>query len=352
MPASKKTSVGTRAFPSVSQGYVQAWDVFGKTWLKQLLLGVISGVVSFFFTALVFVLFFVVNSKGVMGILDMMKTGQVNPEYFTGTFFVSIMAMPIVWIIGLVVITMLFTVTVIKLVNNAYDHKESSIGELIKTSLPKVFPLIVVSTIVSIFAMGGLMLFIIPGIVISTLLTFSVWEVVVGNKGIIAAMKESNRVVRANFWAVLGRVLLFGGLIFIVNIVTNLITNIGGDGENATMFGSVVSTIIQVVAQYFAMAYSVVLYKQAKAAATGAPEKGLLGIIVVSVVGWIVGILFWATVISVAIQAVKIAADEAMKQNALDTSGYEQMIELEDTRPNTRLQKATPAPVVPLKNGR
>lgn len=72
----------------------------------------------------------------------------------------------------------------------------------------------------------GVMLFILPGLILSVWLGFALWAFARDNGGAFGSLKQSARVVKGHFWGVLGRMLLLGligGAFMIVPIIGWLI---------------------------------------------------------------------------------------------------------------------------------
>ncbi len=337
--AQKKTTKTIETnFPSVSVGLSKAWDVMKDTWYKQLGIGLLSGVVSFFITAISFILFAIVNIGNIPAITQMIQTKSFQPELLSGSFWVFSGLIALVWFIALIVVSMVFQVTLMKLLNFAYDKKSVKFNDIFSSSFGAILPLIGVSIISSLLVSGGLFLFIVPGIVISMFLSFAVWEVALWKKPVFAALSESYKTVRSEFWSIFGRSLLLAFIIMMMSMVTSVFSEAVKDSNSASFLVSLVSFIVQTASQYFAAAYALVIYRQAKETTKNLPSKSLRGVVILSVIGWIIGILLWGAITAFAIKAAKEVArtyrDEALQQqiqmqqqeqSVFDKNGFRQV---------------------------
>lgn len=82
-----------------------------------------------------------------------------------------------------------------------------------------LWPLSVVSLWVFLVVLGGFIFLIIPGIILGFLLQFTNFVVVVERKTGFKVLKRSMNLVGNNFLGILGRNLLMGLIIFLVNII-------------------------------------------------------------------------------------------------------------------------------------
>lgn len=325
MATAQKKTVKTieKSFPSVSVGLSKAWDVTKDTWLRQLGIGLLSGVVAFFVTLISVILFAIVNIGNIPAITQMIETNSFKPELLSGSFWIFSGLIAILWVIALTLSTMVFQVSLMKLLNFSYDKKSVKFNDIFSSSFGAILPLIGVSIVSSLLVSGGLFLFIIPGIVISMFLSFATWEVVLWKKSVFQALSESYKTVRSEFWSIFGRSLLLGFIIMMFSMATSVFSEAVKDSNSASFFVSLVSFVVQTGSQYFAAAYALVIYRQAKEMTKNQPSKSLRGLVIVSVMGWVIGLLLWGSVTAFAIKAIKEVAQnyrdqvETQEQNRL-----------------------------------
>ncbi len=166
--------------------------------------------------------------------------------------------------------------------------------DTIKRSAKYILPLIGAGIISFFIVIGGMFLFIVPGIIFSVLLTLSYYAVVAENKGPVAALKRSFYLTTANFSAFFLRVLALWGFLFLTNFVLGMIlTGLAEASQafEAMVIANIVHTVIQVLSSWFALAYTITLFKHLKNI-YGEGEKSISIISIISAIGWILGIIF------------------------------------------------------------
>lgn len=173
----------------------------------------------------------------------------------------------------------------------AWAENKPSLGQLISGAFSKFGWLILANVLGGLLIFGGLWLLLIPGLILSIFLSFTLFELLLENKKPVAAMQASVNLVSANFGALAGRWLLFLiGYMLLSGITSTLSRNT--PIEINGIF-SLLNMIISYAGGWFTMAYSVTLYMHAKAATPeGINKKGLLvSFTIMSVLGWIIFII-------------------------------------------------------------
>jgi hypothetical protein len=100
------------------------------------------------------------------------------------------------------------------------SHEENMTWqEAYKKSLSFAIPSFVVLLLSVLFTLGGLLLFIIPGIYLSIAYSFSQYAFFSDDKRGMEALRASKFYVKGNWWGVLGRSLLFGLAIGIIQMI-------------------------------------------------------------------------------------------------------------------------------------
>jgi len=125
-------------------------------------------------------------------------------------------------VISLIIILIIYAATIIR-INHATQGNSLEFGDAIRLGFQKAFRLALVM-LLSICAVGmGYILLIIPGIILSIYLLFSSYIVVLEEKGAIASIRESVRLVSGNWWNVAGTFLLMGIIYIIFNFILSFI---------------------------------------------------------------------------------------------------------------------------------
>lgn len=102
------------------------------------------------------------------------------------------------------------------LVKNNYKGKEL---ELFKEAKKFVFPYIGLTILTTIFIILWTLLLIIPGIIFSVFYSFAVYAFFFEDKRGLAAIRRSKQLVRGYFWAVFGRFIVLGLVIWLFTMI-------------------------------------------------------------------------------------------------------------------------------------
>jgi hypothetical protein len=100
--------------------------------------------------------------------------------------------------------------------------KPVSFADCLTTGLLRLFPVLGVSILTGLVVMGGLILFIIPGIIAYLMLYVAVPAAVVEQPGVMGALKRSRSLTEGSRWAVFGVVFLIGIISFAISYVLSL----------------------------------------------------------------------------------------------------------------------------------
>src|SRR5690349_6694819 len=113
---------------------------------------------------------------------------------------------------------------VVGLVRDVRDgRRDNSIGDLVRSALPVLMPLIGAGLLTAIGIVFGFVLLIVPGLYLLTIWAVTAPVIVVERQGVFDSLGRSRQLVRGNGWPVLGAFLaaiLFG---LVVNFVLNAI---------------------------------------------------------------------------------------------------------------------------------
>jgi len=280
-----------KSLPPIKSLFTDSWELLKKVLVPIIIFNVVVVAVSVAAIVMMLVGFLLIGfGAGFSGILNQ------NPL----TWGIGAVAM---FLIFFVVIAIISSIAQIGSVIIFYDRNPKiSVFEVIKRSAKYILPLIGTGVLVFLIVFGGLMLFVIPGIVFSIFLGLAYYSVIVENKGPISALKRSVYLVKTNFSAFFLRILALWGVVFLVNVIASLIlTNIaeatGNDGLMVLI--SLLNLLLQFAMTWFSVAYMITLFKQLQKIG-GSGEASLKLISILSIVGWIIGILFIYSIINIA----------------------------------------------------
>jgi hypothetical protein len=143
------------------------------------------------------------------------------------------------------------------------------VGASYKWGLKKIGPVIWISILVGLIVAGGLILFIIPGIIFMVLLAVAIPALVVENQRGTGALSRSWNLVKGDWWRVLGIIVVTG---FITNIVSSIIGAIGG---NSLIGMWITDAIAQIITGPFTALVSILLYLDLRARKEGLTVEAL-----------------------------------------------------------------------------
>ncbi len=263
-------------FPDLMTGYKAAWEILPKVALKYLGLFLL-----FYFSIFVVILtvgglFFAGN---IGNIAQLSQGGDFSALPQVGGSMLVMAGVAIVAVMTLMIlIGTLFSVAQVLLFQAAYEKREFGFGEALQTGLKLFWPMLVLGLVTFLLVMGSSLFFIIPGIVVGILLSFSYYALVIDNHRGMSALKESVRLVSGSFWSLAGR----WALIILAMIVIDVILQQIGVGQG------LLRILISFAQTLFVSSYVLVLYHQAKAANVGKPQPSLTWMIVVAALGWLI----------------------------------------------------------------
>ncbi len=300
----KASKTSDKSMPSIRQLLEESWHLLTQKVLKILLISVYTliGIVS---TYLIAALLGVVIFFSLVG-----GTGDIQNAA------ASLIGNPAMWTAGgLLLVALIVAVSIISLMAQAglvltlseKDETASSFS-LFKKGWIYVLPLFIVGLIEFVIIFGSVFLFIIPAIIISIFLAFTLYTVVLENKKGMEAIKMSVGIVQQQFGAIVGRFVLYFLLVMAVMIVLAALSSIS---EEVAALAGLVRFIVNFFVNWFGLVFTFQVYKHARAAYDESQPVSLTWMWIVSAVGWVIAGL----IITVAVQAVgKINPEEIMKK--------------------------------------
>jgi hypothetical protein len=142
-------------------------------------------------------------------------------------------------IVGLVAHTF-YQGVVVRLVDDTRDGVlDASVGDLFKSVVPVVVPLLLAGILLAIAIGIGLLLLIVPGLCLMTIWAVTAPVIVLERRGVFEALGRSRELVRGNGWSVFGVIVIVFVLEFGVGLVA---------GTTSALGGHVVGVLVQLVA--------------------------------------------------------------------------------------------------------
>lgn len=134
---------------------------------------------------------------------------------------------------------------VVGLVRDVRDgRRDNSIGELIRSVLPVLMPLIGAGLLTAVGIFFGFILLVVPGVYLLTIWAVTAPVIVVERRGVFDALGRSRRLVRGNGWPVLGTFLVAILIGLVVTVILNAVgSGISDDPILGVVFYALASTV-------------------------------------------------------------------------------------------------------------
>lgn len=263
-------------FSTISDLLKSCWTTFEQVWLKLLLIHLILSVVSGFFLIFFTILTGVFSFSLVAGMIG----GEVS-----STLIWSLAITILIWIVSSIVIT-LVTYVVRILVISSSNHVTTSIMQIFNQGLALVPKIFIVNVIIWFLAVGGSMVFVVPGMIIAFLLSFANWEIVVGGTGVRQSLSNSVAIVTQNFSKLAMRWLVAVGIWVISILTVGLISLIIPPAI-------LVTPVLLTAITWYLLVYWTKVYLQAKNVTNFDKPQSMSWMYLISGVGWILMIIIF-----------------------------------------------------------
>lgn len=145
------------------------------------------------------------------------------------------------WILPLSMLATLYSyAAILHRMHAVATGANTDLGAALRMGLIKLFPLLVASILYFLALAVGLVLLVVPGILLGLSLYFYLPLIVVDNKGILAGLKSSHRLVWGNWWRTatvvavpMFIIMAFYGILGLVAGITGVGIAVGGGGGEA-----------------------------------------------------------------------------------------------------------------------
>lgn len=132
------------------------------------------------------------------------------------------------------VLSTLYQGVVVELVSDVKDgRRDYSVGQLLRSVEPVLWPLMVVSVLFGFGVAIGFVLVIIPGLILLTIWSVVAPVTVLEHPGVLAAFGRSRELVRGNGWSVFGVIMLLYLAVVVVSVLAGAIGGGLGTGGRA-----------------------------------------------------------------------------------------------------------------------
>ena len=272
-----------RSLPSIKELFSQSWLVFQKSILNLFLINIISFSIAFLILIVGGVLIFILGGLSLIKVFSSSDPvnflSQIKPQLWINLGIIGL----IIFMVEIVV-SSVNQIALVRIIDKA--ENQPPLGQIIKESLPLIFPLILVSIIRCFFTFGSLFLFIFPLIIVSIFLSYAVFEVIIEGERKMEAVKGSVQIISQHFGEILIRSLIY---LLLYIVIFTFIPNFFRKIEPATgNFLTGVTLVFGWIFGWFGYCYSVTLYKQVKTVTDTKKETNLTWLWVIAIIGWII----------------------------------------------------------------
>lgn len=167
--------------------------------------------------------------------------------------------------------------------------------QLMRMGSKKLFPMIILSIITNLMIIGGLVLFIVPGILFGILVFLSPYLLVLDNLSPLEAIRRSVSVVSKNFGAIFTRLLVINLVSILAWVILNILSSQAGLISWVSYFGSL---IFNLIFNWIFVAYVLFIHQDTKKVTNTGSSK-IAWMLIVASIGWIIliggGFLLYST---------------------------------------------------------
>ncbi len=290
--------------PPIKQLLEESWHLLTKKVLKILLISTytfIGIIITYILAALIGLIVFFGIFGGIQNVQNAAASLMTNPAVWTAG--------------GILFAALIVAVTIISLMAQAglilaLSEKDESASafSLLKKGWIYVLPLFIVGLIEFFITFGSIFLLIIPAIIVSIFLAFTLYTVVLENKKGIEAIKMSVGIVQQQFGAIVGRFVLYFLLVMAVMIALAALSSIS---EEVAALAGLVRFVVNFFVNWFGLVFTFQVYQHARAAYDESKPVSMTWMWIVSAIGWVIAGL----VITAAVQAIgKIDPGELLQE--------------------------------------
>ncbi len=270
------TTIATDAWHVVSTKLLQLVGLaFGSSFLSILVLG-LGTIITFMVSAVTIDVSQLEQSASnpQIGLDFLQKLLEKWPIFALGFGITFVLAM----VIGLI--------TQIALIRLLGDKKPQSMSTVIAQAFPLLLPLLITQLVVALLGTGGMFVFFIPGVIISLLLSFAQYELILQGQGIVSAIKNSVKIVSSHLGAIVLYMLGFGFVyIMIFYFVPNVIAKLDESSGAMVMLLRFVASLF---VGWFGAAFNIQMFFQARKLTDLKKHSSLVWIVLTALIGYLI----------------------------------------------------------------
>lgn len=286
----KSTAVITQEkapFMSVSQLVSASWERLKLSWKNILLLYLCIYAASFI--GLLFIALIVIGGSAASLLQNVENIEAMLAQTLT-TMAPLAITLFVVYLIAMAVVGSIAGVAMLLAVAKA--EEKPSLGSLLSSGVKLFAPLLLTSLIVGFLTIGGMFLLVIPGLLISIYLSFASYEVIIGGKKYLEAMKGSVAIIQQNIGELVVRYLIVIGIAIGISLVEGILRGIFRDVAVLSSLVGLISMVVQAGLGIFIINYMYLLYNEGRAHTDFTRPASMTWMWIVSIIGWLIGVVF------------------------------------------------------------
>lgn len=268
----------TPSLQPISELLKSSWELLKLVWMKLLLISLVVVGLSFVVSIIGGL---AIGGLGIGAVASGLAGGSV------GVFALLGGLIGLILVVAYVVIMSAFEAGLLLII--AAPKSANSAMTFMKQGFVFAWPLIMANLVIGFLSLGGMFLFLIPGVAISVLLSLTMFEIVFQQQPVTAAMKNSATLVSKNFGVFLNRWLVVVGIAIAYSFIMGILMAIPG----INLIAGLANNFAGVVFSWFFLCYWYLVYQQVRAGTKpiSEPKSSLAWMYIVGGIGWILMIL-------------------------------------------------------------
>lgn len=214
---------------SLGNIFRNAWDSFEQDWPKYIGISAIITLIQFAIMFLLIIGLVLLQLAGIFGILPFFSgsSNDAGISILMLVVIISIFFLSLFLIFAASFFLNAWMLTALILAISKKIPKIATITDVLKQSWPKIWKIFLALILVFLIIGIGFLLLIIPGIIFAVWLSQTFFLLILKDRPITDAMKESKALIKGHFWRVLGYNLSAIVLMYVILIGVNIIPFLG-----------------------------------------------------------------------------------------------------------------------------
>jgi len=270
-PVPANTQTSAQVFPSFSVLFSETWHLF------------ISRFSRFFLSLLIVILGYALS----FGITVFTFSGAIISIFLvhekTATPFIMLIVGGLIF--SFILIFLCSFLSSIWFILSLSEAQTESFGSIMKKGFSLILPVFGISFLTFFLEVGGLIFLLIPFILFLFFFSFAQFEVIAGGQSPLHALKRSYMITTHNFAAVFIRLFILFILSVALTIIPQIITLFN---SKVSMEVGVLSFIINLIFEWYALCFSYTVYTQAKQRTDFNKSVSFVWIWIIAAIGWVI----------------------------------------------------------------